>query len=219
MIIEKNNFHLEDAIVPEALKPMMDDFQSFVLLRNVYHSAIREISTKLEVLDEEFCVRYDYNPIHHMVCRVKSPQSLFEKLERKGLNIAIDDMKKITDFAGVRVICNYVDDVYAVAALLLRQDDIRLIRKTDYIKEPKPSGYRSLHIVVEVPVFLSDRTELVPVEVQLRTVAMDTWASLEHQLKYKQKKAIPDELEKELRDCAERMAEIDEKMEKIHKAL
>ena len=164
-------------------------------------------------------MRYDYNPIHHMECRLKSPRSLFEKLERKGLEIEIASIYQITDMAGIRVICNYIDDVYAVASLLLKQDDIKLIRRRDYIKEPKESGYRSLHLVVEIPVFLSDKTEMVPVEIQLRTIAMDTWASLEHELKYKRSGGITPEMEEELKDCANAMAEVDRRMEEIHKAL
>ena len=218
MIIEKkDNFHLDEDVVPGALKPLMEEFQDFILLRNTYHAAIREVSTKLEILDDEFQVRYDYNPIHHMECRLKSPRSLFEKLERKGLEIEIASIYQITDMAGIRVICNYIDDVYAVASLLLKQDDIKLIRRRDYIKEPKESGYRSLHLVVEIPVFLSDKTEMVPVEIQLRTIAMDTWASLEHELKYKRSGGITPE--EELKDCANAMAEVDRRMEEIHKAL
>lgn len=220
MIIEKkDNFHLDEDVVPGALKPLMEEFQDFILLRNTYHAAIREVSTKLEILDDEFQVRYDYNPIHHMECRLKSPRSLFEKLERKGLEIEIASIYQITDMAGIRVICNYIDDVYAVASLLLKQDDIKLIRRRDYIKEPKESGYRSLHLVVEIPVFLSDKTEMVPVEIQLRTIAMDTWASLEHELKYKRSGGITLEMEEELKDCANAMAEVDRRMEEIHKAL
>ena len=220
MIIEKkDNFHLDEDVVPGALKPLMEEFQDFILLRNTYHAAIREVSTKLEILDDEFQVRYDYNPIHHMECRLKSPRSLFEKLERKGLEIEIASIYQITDMAGLRVICNYIDDVYAVASLLLKQDDIKLIRRRDYIKEPKESGYRSLHLVVEIPVFLSDKTEMVPVEIQLRTIAMDTWASLEHELKYKRSGGITPEMEEELKDCANAMAEVDRRMEEIHKAL
>ena len=220
MIIEKkDNFNLDEDVVPGALKPLMEEFQDFILLRNTYHAAIREVSTKLEILDDEFQVRYDYNPIHHMECRLKSPRSLFEKLERKGLEIEIASIYQITDMAGIRVICNYIDDVYAVASLLLKQDDIKLIRRRDYIKEPKESGYRSLHLVVEIPVFLSDKTEMVPVEIQLRTIAMDTWASLEHELKYKRSGGITPEMEEELKDCANAMAEVDRRMEEIHKAL
>lgn len=220
MIIEKkDSFRLDDTMVPAQLKPLMEEFQDFVLLRNTYHAAIREVSTKLEILDDEFQVRYDYNPIHHMECRLKSPRSLFEKLERKGLEIDMESIYKITDMAGIRVICNYIDDVYAVATLLLQQDDIKLLRRSDYIKEPKESGYRSLHLVIEIPVFLSDKTEHVPVEIQIRTIAMDTWASLEHELKYKRVGAMTPAMEKELVDCAEAMAEVDRRMERIHKEL
>ncbi len=220
MIIEKkDNFRLDEDIVPGTLKPLMEEFQDFVLLRNTYHAAIREVSTKLEVLDDEFQVRYDYNPIHHMECRLKSPRSLFEKLERKGLEIEIASISQITDMAGIRVICNYIDDVYAVASLLLKQNDIKLIRRRDYIKEPKESGYRSLHLVVQIPVFLSDKTEMVPVEIQLRTIAMDTWASLEHELKYKRSGGITPAMEEELKDCAKALAEVDQRMERIHKEL
>lgn len=220
MIIEKKeNFKFDETLIPGTLRPMMDDFQEFILLRNTYHAAIREVSTKLEVLDDEFHVRYDYNPIHHMECRLKSPQSLFEKLDRKGLGVEMESIKNITDMAGIRVICNYIDDVYAVAALLLKQDDVKCLRKSDYIKEPKESGYRSLHLVVQVPVFLSDRTELVPVEIQIRTIAMDTWASLEHELKYKRAEGISPEIEQDLKDCALAMAHVDLKMEQIHKQL
>ena len=220
MIIEKkDNFHLDEDVVPGALKPLMEEFQDFILLRNTYHAAIREVSTKLEILDDEFQVRYDYNPIHHMECRLKSPRSLFEKLERKGLEIEIASIYQITDMAGIRVICNYIDDVYAVASLLLKQDDIKLIRRRDYIKEPKESGYRSLHLVIEVPIFLSDRTYHMPVEIQIRTVAMDTWASLEHELKYKRMEEMPEHVAQELKDCAKMMAELDDTMQSIHKML
>ena len=210
---------LEDELVPKYMEPIADHMAEFVLLRNTYNSAIREISTKLENLDDEFKVRYDHTPIHHMERRLKSNKSLFEKMERKGFPICLESVSEITDMAGVRVICNYIDDVYEVADLLLKQDDLRLIRRSDYIRNPKPSGYRSLHLVMEVPVFLSDRTEFVPVEVQFRTIAMDTWASLEHELKYKRDGVMTDEVSQELIDCAEAMAEIDRKMERIHKKL
>lgn len=210
---------LEEEMVPRYMEPIIDQLPEFILMRNTYNCAIREISTKLDNLDDEFKVRYDYNPIHHMESRLKSPKSLFEKMQRRGLDISLDLVSEITDVAGVRVICNYIDDVYEVAELLLRQDDIRLVRRTDYIKNPKPSGYRSLHLVVEVPVFLSDRTEYVPVEIQLRTIAMDTWASLEHELKYKRQGGMTEEISRELIACADAMAEVDRTMEHIHKNL
>jgi putative GTP pyrophosphokinase len=210
---------LEDEGIPKYMEPIADRMSEFILLRNTYNSAIREISTKLENLDDEFKVRYDHTPIHHMERRLKSNKSLFEKMERKGFPVCLESVHEITDVAGVRVICNYIDDVYEVAELLMQQDDLRLIRRSDYIKNPKPSGYRSLHLVLEVPVFLSDRTEYVPVEVQFRTIAMDTWASLEHELKYKREGIMTEEISQELIDCAEAMAEVDSIMERIHKKL
>lgn len=210
---------LEGEMVPRYMEPIIDQLPEFILLRNTYNCAIREISTKLDNLDDEFKVRYDYNPIHHMESRLKTPKSLFEKMQRRGLDICLESISEITDLAGIRVICNYIDDVYEMAELLLKQDDIKLIRRTDYIKEPKDSGYRSLHLVVSVPVFMSDRTEMIPVEVQLRTIAMDTWASLEHELKYKRDGGITDEISQELIACANAMAEIDRTMERIHKIL
>ncbi|MBP3384181.1 MAG: GTP pyrophosphokinase family protein [Firmicutes bacterium] len=220
MIIEKKERNrVYGELLSEQIHPFKDDYEEFVILRNTYYSAIREISTKLEILDDEFHVRYDYSPIHHMERRLKSPKSLFEKMERRGLDLTLESVKKITDVAGIRVICNYVDDVYAVADMLMKQDDLKLIRRSDYIKEPKPSGYRSLHLVVEVPVFLTDKTEYVPVEIQFRTIAMDTWASLEHELKYKRREKITEEIEQELIICAEAMAAVDRKMERIHKIL
>ena len=220
MIIEKKDrFRVEEDMFPQQLKPLMGEYNEFILMRNTYYSAIREINTKLEILDDEFHVRYDYSPIHHMECRLKSPKSLFEKMERKGFDLDMKSISKITDMAGVRVICNYIDDVYAVSAMLLKQDDIKLVRRSDYIKYPKPSGYRSLHLVVEVPVFLTDKTEHVPVEIQFRTIAMDTWASLEHELKYKREGNITEEIKQELISCADAMAEVDRRMERIHKIL
>lgn len=220
MIKEKNfKLLLEDEMIPKYMEPIADQIPEFILMRNTYNCAIREVRTKLDNLDAEFQVRYDYNPIHHMDSRMKTAKGIFEKMKRKGYEIKLENVIEITDVAGVRVICNYIDDVYEVAELLLRQDDIRLIRRSDYIKDPKPSGYRSLHLVVEVPVFLSDRTEFVPVEIQLRTIAQDTWASLEHELKYKREGGITEEISQELIACAEAMAEIDRTMERIHKNL
>jgi putative GTP pyrophosphokinase len=206
---------LEDEGIPKYMEPIADRMSEFILLRNTYNSAIREISTKLENLDDEFKVRYDHTPIHHMERRLKSNKSLFEKMERKGFPVCLESVHEITDVAGVRVICNYIDDVYEVAELLMQQDDLRLIRRSDYIKNPKPSGYRSLHLVLEVPVFLSDRTEYVPVEVQFRTIAMDTWASLEHELKYKKSIANSRMIESELKRVADELASCDVPMQTI----
>ena len=197
-----------------------DNLQDFFELMQLYNSAIREVRTKLETLDEEFHVRYNHNPIHHIESRLKSPQSIFEKLKRKGYEISVESIRNnLADIAGIRVICNYIEDIYTISELLLQQDDITLIRKRDYIANPKENGYRSLHLVIEVPIFLSDRKELVPVEIQIRTIAMDCWASLEHQLMYKSAKSLPDYLRVQLKECADSIADIDLKMQNIFKQL
>ncbi len=197
---------------------ILSNLDGYLQLQQVYKAAISEITTKLTILDEEFRYRYDHNPIHHMESRLKSPQSIVLKLKKKEWDISIDSARRnLTDIAGVRVICCYISDVYRIAELLLHQDDVLLLRKTDYIKDPKPNGYRSLHVVVQIPVFLSDRTERVPVEIQFRTEAMDIWASLEHQLRYKSSLNVPDDLQAQLQECAEELANIDRKMLSIYK--
>ena len=220
MILEKHDdLKLDLDSMPDNLKPLALVTQQFMETRNIYKAAIKEISTKLEILDDEFSVKHDYNPIHHIESRVKSIQSIFSKMEKKGLDMTIAGVNALTDIAGIRVICNYKDDVYTIAKLLTAQDDIELIREKDYITDPKPSGYRSLHIVVLVPVFLSEGCKRVPVEIQIRTIAMDTWASLEHELKYKRKQKLSEKDELQLLRCAEAMAEVDRRMQEIHKEL
>lgn len=199
---------------------VMEQMFKFVELEHLYESAIREVKTKLEILDGEFRAKYSYNPIHHIEDRLKSPQSILDKMQRKGFPISAESMRaNILDFAGVRVVCNYIDDIYTVADLLTMQDDVTLIKRKDYIREPKPNGYRSLHLVIETPVYLSDRKELVNVEVQIRTIAMDFWASLEHELKYKTDTEVSADLAGQLKDCAESIAAIDLKMQQINKTL
>jgi len=222
MILDNNDrFDINEKMIPAEMAVTIEEAREvaaiFRDLRMRYIAAIKEISTKLEVLDNEYRLKHDYNPIHNMKARIKSVDSIIEKIGRKGWPMEVASIYKITDFAGVRVICNYIDDIYTVENSLLRQDDIKLIRRTDYIKDPKESGYRSLHLVVEVPIFLSDRTYNMPVEIQIRTIAMDTWASLEHELKYKRKNAMPEYIAEELKRCAKSMAEIDATMERIHK--
>lgn len=199
---------------------VMEYMFKFMELEHLYESAIREVKTKLEILDSEFRTKYSYNPIHHINDRLKSPQSMLEKLQRKGLPVTIESVRNnLHDIAGVRVICNYIEDIYTVADLLTKQDDVKLITKKDYIKNPKPNGYRSLHLVIETPVFLSDRKELVHVEVQIRTIAMDFWASLEHELKYKTDEDVSADLAEQLKECAETIAATDIKMQQIYRTL
>ena len=196
---------------------IMELAQSLLEIENIYQSATKEISTKLEILDDEFQTRNKRNPIHQIQRRVKSPESILDKLARKGLELSTESAQKnLNDIAGIRVICSYICDIYTVVNLLQRQNDIEIIKITDYIKNPKPNGYRSLHLVVRVPVFFSDRMEKVKVEIQIRTIAMDFWASLEHQLHYKAEGNIPDAIAVELKECADIIASTDVRMQSIH---
>jgi len=201
-----------------------DDLEGFKMkylrMQHLYQSATREVSTKLEILDDEFQLIHKRNPIHHMQSRIKSVKSIIEKLYRKDFDISIESAKEnLFDIAGIRVVCYYIEDIYMIAKMLIEQDDIELVRETDYIKNPKPNGYRSLHLVVRVPVFYSSGKEQVPVEIQIRTIAMDFWASLEHQLRYKNIDNIPPEVVKELQDCANTIAETDLRMQRIYKTI
>lgn len=181
-----------------------------------YQAAIREVQTKLEILDEEFQMRHSRNPIHHMQSRMKTIPSMMEKLRRRNEHISVASaVEHLTDIAGIRVVCYYIEDIYTIANLLTSQDDIRVLKWRDYIKEPKENGYRSLHLVVEVPVFLAEGRTPVPVEVQIRTIAMDFWASLEHSLRYKAVGQVPEEISDELAQAAEDIAALDVKMQSI----
>lgn len=188
----------------------------FMELMMYNRCAIQEVETKLRVLDEEFSVMADRNPIQSIKSRVKKPISIVEKLQRRGFEVTLQNMEEqLTDIAGVRVICSFVEDIYKLAELFTSQDDINVVQVKDYIKEPKPNGYRSLHLIVEVPIFLSDGKKYMRVEVQFRTIAMDFWASLEHQLKYKKRIDNPEQIATELRKCADVIAEMDLRMQDI----
>lgn len=183
-----------------------------------YRCAIMEVETKFKVLNEQFSLQHDRNPIETIKTRLKSPESIMEKMRRKNLEFSIESIEKnLFDVAGVRVICPFVDDIYMLSECLLRQDDIKLVRKKDYIESPKPNGYRSLHLIVEVPIFLQNEKKPMKVEVQLRTIAMDFWASLEHQLRYKKELSedLLEELAFELKECASISASLDYRMEVI----
>ncbi len=194
-------------------KRMMWSVVEYKEMQMLYTCAIKEVKTKLEVLDLEFKVKHKRNPISSITSRLKSTESLMEKMVRRGYHFSIESIENnINDIAGVRVICSYVDDIYSIAEALLAQDDVTLVARKDYIENPKPNGYRSLHLIISIPVFLSECRKDVKVEVQIRTTAMDYWASLEHQMKYK--KDIPDaeRVSRELRACADTMAETDRRM-------
>ncbi len=208
-------------LVNNALKLMREASFPYRKLMAYYTCAMMEVETKLNVLNEEFSLQYDRNPISAIKTRLKSFDSIIEKLQRKGLPMDDFDVieQSLNDIAGVRVICSFPEDVYMLAEALLKQDDIRLLERKDYIASPKANGYRSLHLIVEVPIFLAQEKRLMKVEVQLRTIAMDFWASLEHQLKYKKELENTEELTRELLECAEVSAALDAKMEEIRKRI
>ena len=194
-------------------KPIM---QGFSKLMAYYRCALMEIETKFNVLNEEFSLRYDRNPINSIKARLKSFQSMRDKLQRKGLKLTVENIEEhLNDVAGVRVICAFPDDVFMLAEALLNQDDITLVESKDYINNPKPNGYRSLHLIVTVPIFLAHEKRLMKVEIQLRTIAMDSWASLEHQLRYKKDYAFDERMANELLRCAELSSELDARMDAL----
>ena len=200
----------------EQAKKMVGTVVEYRDLRMMYSCAIKEIRTKFDVLNSEFNVRYQRNPIASITSRLKSSASIMEKLARLDVPFSVENVNEhLHDVAGIRVICYYVDDIYRLAHALAKQDDITVLNFKDYIKNPKPNGYRSYHLIVSVPVFFSDQTKNMKVEVQIRTIAMDFWASLEHQLKYK--KEVPDQQEivDQLTECATQISQIDTQMYEI----
>lgn len=182
-----------------------------------YRCALMEVETKFNVLNEELSLRYDRNPIESIKSRLKSPESIVDKAVRKGIPLTVDSIgKNLHDIAGLRVICSFPNDIYMLCDALLRQDDVVLIERKDYIQTPKPNGYRSLHLIVETPIFLHNQTRRMKVEVQFRTISMDWWASLEHKIRYKKNLADDEGIARELYDCAQMGAELDRRMEQIH---
>ena len=201
---------------PELIRRSQNFVQKFHKLMAYYRCAMMEIETKLNVLNEEFSLRYDRNPINSTKTRLKRMTSIKDKLDRRSLPFDLNSIEEnLNDVAGVRVVCSFLEDVYMIADALLKQDDITLIRKKDYIKEPKENGYRSLHLIVTVPIFLAHEKRLMKVEIQLRTIAMDFWASLEHQLHYKKDIEFTNEMARELKYCAELSAQLDDRMDSL----
>jgi len=195
-------------------------YQELMEMDHLHNAAIREMQIKLETLNDEFKIKYERSPIHHIESRLKSKASIVKKLMQRGVEVSIESARaNLNDIAGVRVVCCYIDDVYSVADMLLRQSDIKLLVRQDYIQKPNYNGYRSLHLDLQVPIYLSDRTELVSVEVQLRTVAMDFWASLEHDLRYKSGKNTPEDIIEQMLACSDEIAEIDRRMQEMYKRI
>ena len=200
---------------------IFDQTRPFAELMMRYKCAMLEVKTKLDVLNTQLSLENDRNPFESIECRLKSVPSIIEKLNRKGLELSAESIEKnLNDVAGIRVICSFPEDIYILAEELCSQDDIRLIARKDYIKNPKPNGYRSLHLIVEIPIFLMPEKKFMRVEVQFRTIAMDFWASLEHKLKYKKDiKQDVEEISEELRECAEEISRLDMKMQSIHRKI
>lgn len=208
----------KNLITESALQPPLE-FQNeraeYQKLMMAYYAAMREVQTKFEILNDELNVRYMRNPIEFIKVRIKKSQSILDKLVRYGLDKTLENLKHINDIAGVRIVCTYVKDIYEIANMFVRQDDVTLIQIKDYIKKPKENGYRSLHLTIEIPVYFSDSKRKLRVEVQIRTIAMDFWASLEHDMKYKRDIVIKESLRSDLKTCAEIIADTDLKMQKI----
>jgi putative GTP pyrophosphokinase len=202
---------------PAQMRAMRDDLQRFLL---PYRFGLQEVTTKIDILRDEFLYLHDYNPIEHVSSRVKSPDSIVEKVARKGIDPDFESIRsQITDIAGIRITTSFTADAYRLFDLLTAQADISVRRVKDYIARPKPNGYKSLHAIVHVPVFLSTGPVDVPVEVQFRTIAMDFWASLEHKIYYKYQQQVPAELLAELKEAAESAAQLDDRMERLHREL
>jgi putative GTP pyrophosphokinase len=189
------------------------DVNEWKNLMLMYRFALKEIETKLNILNEEFQFIHLHNPIEHIKTRLKTSESITSKLIRRGFEVTLENAKQyINDIAGARIICSFTSDIYAIFELIIKHDDLRVIEVKDYIKDPKPNGYQSLHLVVEVPIILSGGMEKIKVEIQIRTIAMDFWASLEHKIFYKFNKSVPDEITNELKECAEMINHLDKKM-------
>jgi putative GTP pyrophosphokinase len=195
----------------------VDDWQTMILL---YNSALKEVGTKLEILNDEFQHIHQYNPIEHIKSRVKTSESIVRKLKKRGYESTLENMQKyVNDIAGIRVICSFTSDIYRVADMLANQSDVKVLSIKDYIKYPKESGYKSYHMIVSVPIYLSDSVVDTKVEVQIRTVAMDFWASLEHKMNYKFDMNAPEEIKKELYECAQMVSALDARMLQLNEEI
>ena len=195
----------------------IDSWESLMFL---YNSALKEVTTKLEILNDEFVHVHKYNPIEYIKSRIKTPESIVKKLKRHELDINVDNMiNNINDIAGVRIVCSFTSDIYHIAEMIGKQNDLTVIYVKDYIRNPKPSGYKSFHMLVSVPIFLGEKVVDTKVEIQIRTIAMDFWASLEHKIYYKFEGNAPEYISKDLRDCSEIVSMLDAKMLQLNEAI
>lgn len=214
---ELQRFFPEKSNIDVNSDEIIQNFKNFRNVMMMYNCAAREVRTKFEVLNDELSTTTNHNPIEMIKSRVKKPESIVAKLMRLGCELNIESlMENLNDVAGVRVICAFIDDIYNVAQMLSSQDDVTVLAVKDYIKNPKPNGYRSYHMIVQIPVFFSNKKQNIKVEVQLRTIAMDFWASLEHLMKYKKEIKNADEIAAELKECAELISDADFRMQEIN---
>lgn len=203
--------------ISNQLNEGIDSWKTVIFL---YNSALKEVGTKLEILNDEFQHVHQYNPIEYIKKRIKSPESIVKKLKRSGYESTIDNMiSYVNDIAGIRIVCSFTSDIYRIAEMIGRQNDLTVVSVKDYIKHPKESGYKSYHMLVTVPIFLSDRVVDTKVEIQIRTIAMDFWASLEHKIYYKFEGNAPDYISRDLRECAEIVSMLDAKMLSLNEAI
>ena len=203
----------------ETLK-LYEDVESWRTVIFLYNAALKEVGTKLEILNDEFKHVHRYNPIEHIKKRIKTPESIIKKLKKNGYEVSVENMvKHINDIAGIRIICSFTSDIYRLAGMIGNQSDLKVLSIKDYIKHPKESGYKSYHMLVSVPIFLSDSVVDTKVEIQIRTIAMDFWASLEHKIYYKFEGIAPEHISPELRESAEMISKLDEKMLRLNEEI
>lgn len=204
----------------QAVEVFQDNAEGWETLIFLYNSALKEVGTKLEILNDEFMHIHKYNPIEYIKSRIKSPESICKKLKRNGLDTTLENMvSHLNDIAGIRIVCSFTSDIYQMAEMIGRQNDLTVLSVKDYIKHPKESGYKSYHMLVSVPIFLSDRVVDTKVEIQIRTIAMDFWASLEHKIYYKFEGNAPEYISRDLRECSEIVSMLDEKMLQLNQAI
>ena len=206
---------VKDSITNEKIMPSEEFVAEYKRLKPLYLGAMKTVCTRFEILDNEFGALQGHDPIHHIESRLKSVESAYEKLYRRGVAQLPENITRLNDIAGVRVVCSYIEDIYTIASLFLKQSDVQFLQCKDYIKNPKSNGYRSLHLIVEIPVSLSTVQTKVPVEIQLRTISMNMWASLEHEVSYKMDLVGIEAYQAELKDCADGLFALEERMQKI----
>lgn len=221
--MEKKGFEQKmysEVTLPDLYGELRNTSEEWERMQLIYDAGLREINTKLETLNNEFKIKHQYNPIEHMTSRMKSPESIAKKLRHSGRDITVENIVRyINDVAGIRVICSFTSDIYRIAKMISEQSDVTVLKIKDYIKNPKPNGYKSYHMIVSVPVFLADTMVNTKVEIQIRTIAMDFWASLEHKMYYKFEGNAPENIRRELKECADLVAFLDQKMLAINEEI